>query len=257
MTGDGVRQKMRARAALVGLALGVVALAGCAMAGVSDPWAIGVLTAFDLLLLAACVRPLFGDATDQPGEPEPRLDSLTGLPDRRALTAVVERTLPVADSDQEPAGLLVFGVHELADVTDTLGPAIGDLLLKEVAARLAAAVRDTDTVGRLGDDEFAVLLPQVGSAPACLDTARRLLDLVRGPADLDGYQVRISAAVGAAVYPVHAATTTELFVRAETALRAASRSRDGAALYEVGVEGDLRPRKEIDSREHRPALPSR
>ncbi len=105
-----------------------------------------------------------------------------------------------------------------------------------------------------------MLLPEVGSAPACLETARRLLDAVQGPADLDGFQVRINAAIGGAVYPVHAATPTELFQRAEAAMRYAKQSRSHAALYEAGIEGDLAPRGRataVPAREKRPALPFR
>ncbi|BCY13091.1 hypothetical protein L3i22_081790 [Actinoplanes sp. L3-i22] len=250
-----------ARAVVLGLALGVCALAGLAGLGITDRWAIGGVLAADLLLVAACAYLLFPASDEEPAEVVPPIDGLTGLPNRAAMMARVERTLPVADSDQEPAGLVVLDLDDLTDVNDTLGRRTGDLLLQSVAARLLGAVRDTDLVARIGDDEFAVLLPQVGSARGGLEAARRLLDAVQGPADLDGFQVRINAAVGCAVYPVHAATPTELFQRAEAAMRYAKQSRTHAALYEVGLEGDLAPRKNptaaVPTREKRPALPFR
>jgi diguanylate cyclase (GGDEF)-like protein len=115
-------------------------------------------------------------------------------------------------------------------------------------------------VARIGGDEFAVLLPQVGSAAACLETARRLLEAVQGPVDLDGFQVRINAAAGGAVYPVHAATPAELFQRAETAMRYAKHARTHAALYEPSIEGELAPRggsAQVPARVKRAALPRR
>ncbi|GIF14856.1 GGDEF domain-containing protein [Actinoplanes teichomyceticus] len=251
MTGERWRGQAGARAALIGLALGVLALGWLAALG-AGRWPVGVVVAVDLLLVAVCARHLRA-AGAEPGDdagagPQPPYDSLTGLPGRRTLTAVLERTLPVADADQEPAGLVLLDVTGLADVNDTLGRRVGDLLLAEMAARLTAAVRDTDTVARSGGDEFAVLLPQVGSAPAALETARRLRDAVRGPADLDGFQVQLSVTAGAAVYPVHATTATELLHRAEAALRAAGQSRDGVVAY-----GE-RSRPEVPSRPGRPAL---
>ncbi|WP_189332629.1 GGDEF domain-containing protein [Actinoplanes ianthinogenes] len=236
-----------ARAALIGLVVGVVALAALAACGVTGRWVIGGVLAADLALLAVCARALSGGPAEQ--RQQPSHDGLTGLPNRAMMTATVERALPVAAAEQESAGLLMFDVDDLADVNYSLGQRIGDLLLTEVAARLSAAVRDTDTVARVGDDEFAVLLPTIGSAPACLETARRLLSAVQGPADLDGFQVRISATVGAAVYPAHASTPTELFERAESAMRTAKQSRSATALF--GPEPT--PPKPAD----RPALPFR
>ncbi|GLW34595.1 GGDEF domain-containing protein [Actinoplanes regularis] len=254
MTGAKVRGRALARAVTLGLTLGVVTLAGFAAFGLTDPRAIGGVLAADLVLVATCAYLL--PTSQPPAETPPPHDGLTGLPTRATLMTQVERTLPVADSEQEAAGLVVFDLDRLADVNDTLGQRVGDLLLRSVATRLAAAVRDTDMVARIGDDEFAVLIPQAGSATACLETARRLLDVVQRPADLDGIQVRINAAAGGAVYPVHAATPTELFERAETALRSAKRSRAGAVLYEVGMEGDLAPAA-VTVRDRRPALHSR
>ncbi|GIF06652.1 hypothetical protein Asi03nite_41900 [Actinoplanes siamensis] len=241
-----------ARAVVLALLLGVCTLAGLAVLEVTNPWAIGGVLGADLLLVALCAHLLL--PPERPGEAEPAHDALTGLASRAALLARVERTLPVADADQEPAGLVILGLDDLADVTDTLGRGIGDLLLGSVAARLSAAVRDTDLVARIGDGEFAVLLPQVGSAPACLETARRLLGAVQGPADLDGFQVRVNAAIGGAVYPVHATTPAELFERAGIAMRSAKRSRTHAALYEAGLAQAPVPGARIGDR--RPALPS-
>lgn len=259
MTGGEVRGGALARAVVLGLAFGVCTLAGLAVAGVTDLWVIGGVLAADLALIATCACLLL-PASGDPADAGPPVDGLTGLPNRAAMMAQLERALPIADSEQEPVGLVVLDLDDLADVNDTLGNHTGDLLLQSVASRLLAAVRDTDMVARIGDDEFAVLLPQAGSAQACLETARRLLDAVQGPADLDGFQVRISAAIGGAVFPVHAATPTELFQRAEAAMRYAKQSRTHAALYEVGLEGDLAPRRkaaEVPAREKRPALPFR
>ncbi|WIM94289.1 GGDEF domain-containing protein [Actinoplanes oblitus] len=237
MSGGRVRA---ARAALIGLTVGLFALAA---AGGAGRWVLGGVLAADLVLLAVCGRALFHRPADE--RQLPSHDGLTGLPNRAMMVATVERALPVAAAEQQSAGLLVFDLDDVGDVNYALGQRIGDLLLAEAASRLSAAVRDTDTVARIGDDEFAVLLPRIGSAAACLETARRLLDALRGPADLDGFQVRIDAAVGAAVYPAHAATPAELFQRAEASTRAAKQTRSATAMFGSPAPGD------------RPALPFR
>jgi diguanylate cyclase (GGDEF)-like protein len=242
---------------VLGLTVGMCTLACFAAIGITNLWAICGVLAAGMLLVAGGARMLLPSADAAAGAAPPH-DALTGLPNRAMMMAQVERTLPVADADQEPAGLVILDLNDLADVNDTLGERVGDLLLRSVAARLSAAVRDTDMVARIGGDEFAVLLPRVGSAAACLETARRLVEAVQGPADLDGFRVRINAAAGGAVYPVHAATPTELFQRAETTMRYAKHARTHAALYEPGMEGELAPRgsySEIPARAGQAALP--
>ncbi|AEV86598.1 Cellulose synthesis regulatory protein [Actinoplanes sp. SE50] len=244
MTGAEVRGKAATRAILLALTLGVCALAALAAFRISGRWPIAAVLAADLALLAALARIVLPEPEPAP---EPAHDGVTGLPTRATLMAQVERTLPVADADQEPAGLVILGLDDLADVTETLGPAITDLLLRSVAARLTAALRDTDTLARIGPAEFAVLLPRVGSAAACLEAARRLRAAVQAPADLDGFQIRVDATAGGAVYPVHAATPTDLFARAGAAREAARESTDGAALHATATV----------RRSARPALPAR
>ncbi|MEV6345374.1 GGDEF domain-containing protein [Actinoplanes sp. NPDC051851] len=201
----------------------------------------------DLILLALCARVLLSYQRRVEGEAIEHQhralhDGLTGLANRIMLTAQVEDALRQADLARTPVALLLLDLNKFKEVNDTLGHHTGDLLLQEVAARLSAAVRDGDTVARLGGDEFAVLVPQVASAGAALETAKRLLDAVQGPAELDGHPVMISGSIGAAVYPVHAASPGMLFQRADVAMYTAKRTGSGAALYQVGMEGDLASR---------------
>ncbi|MFC7528502.1 diguanylate cyclase domain-containing protein [Actinoplanes sp. GCM10030250] len=203
--------------------------------------AAAIILCVDLVLLAVCATVLLGyqrRVESEASEHQRRAlhDSLTGLANRTMLGARIEEAMADADQHEEPFGLLILDLNRFKEVNDTLGHHVGDLLLQEVAARLSAAVRDTDTVARLGGDEFAVLLPQSASADACLESARRLLDRVQGPADLAGARVDISASIGAAVYPFHGTNAVELFQRADIAMYTAKRSRSGAAIYHVGIE---------------------
>ena len=200
--------------------------------------AAGVILGLDVLFLALCALVLLTHQRrieSQAVESRHRSlhDGLTGLANRVLLTDRMEQSLRMAQRHEEAAGLLLLDLNKFKEVNDTLGHHAGDLLLKEVAARLSANVRDYDTVARLGGDEFAVLLPRVGSAEHCLDIAARLLDALQGPADLNGVLVDISGSIGAAVYPLHSANPAELLQHADVAMYSAKRNRSGTALYDA------------------------
>jgi diguanylate cyclase (GGDEF)-like protein len=215
----------------------------------------GVIFGLDFLLLTLCALLLLSHqrrTERQAVENQHRAmhDELTGLANRALLTERIEETLRLADRKQEAVGLLLLDLNKFKDINDTLGHHSGDLLLQEVAARLSTAVRTQDLVARLGGDEFAVLLPDVEEPADCLEIARRLLETLQGPADLDGIQVDISGSIGAAAYPSSSSTAAELLQHADIAMYAAKRARSGAALYDaqadhrssqqLGIIGELR-----------------
>jgi diguanylate cyclase (GGDEF)-like protein len=201
----------------------------------------GVIVGFDVLLLVMCALVMIGHQRRierQAKENQYRAghDGLTGLANRSLLNERVERTLKAAEHDGEAVGLLLLDLNKFKEVNDTLGHHAGDLLLTEVACRLSGAVRDCDTVSRLGGDEFAVLLPNVGSTEDCLNLARRILDAVQGPAELDGVSVDISGSIGAAVFPTQSANPAELLQHADIAMYTAKRNRSGTALYDPDAD---------------------
>jgi diguanylate cyclase (GGDEF)-like protein len=203
--------------------------------------AAGVIVGFDVLLLVLCALVMIGHQRRierQALENQYRAghDGLTGLANRSLLAERVETTLRQAEREQDPVGLLLLDLNKFKEVNDTLGHHAGDLLLIEVANRLSGAVRDSDTVARLGGDEFAILLPGIGSTEACLDLARRLLDALQGPAELDGVQVDISGSIGAAVFPLQSANSAELLQHADIAMYTAKRNRSGTALYDADAD---------------------
>jgi diguanylate cyclase (GGDEF)-like protein len=201
----------------------------------------GVIVGFDVLLLVMCALVIIGhqrriERQSKENQYRAGHDGLTGLANRSLLNERVERTLKEAAHDGESVGLLLLDLNKFKEVNDTLGHHAGDLLLTEVASRLSGAVRGFDTVSRLGGDEFAVLLPGVGSTEACLDLARRILDQVQGPADLDGVTVDISGSIGAAVFPIQSANSAELLQHADIAMYTAKRTRSGTALYDPDAD---------------------
>ncbi|WP_430789607.1 putative bifunctional diguanylate cyclase/phosphodiesterase [Actinoplanes sp. G11-F43] len=217
--------------------------------------AAAVVCGIDFLLLVLCATVLLTHQRRIEGQAvESRYralhDELTGLANRALLGDAITRTLWAAGRQDEAVGLLLLDLNKFKEVNDTLGHHAGDLLLQEVAARLTGAVRAGDTVARLGGDEFAVLMPRIQSPEHCSEIARRLLDALEGPADLEGVTVDISGSIGAAVFPLHSSTGTELLQHADIAMYTAKRNRLGIAVYdpeadrhnsrELGLIGELR-----------------
>lgn len=149
-------------------------------------------------------------------------DSLTGLPNRSLLADRLDRLFASARRGPAPLAVLLFDLDGFKAVNDTRGHAAGDALLAAVAKRALDCVRTSDTVGRLGGDEFLVLLPDtdVDGAQA---VAAKLLESMRQPFDLGGEAVRVSASIGGAFLPGTAEGPDGLVREADAALYASKR----------------------------------
>ena len=176
-------------------------------------------------------------------------DPLTGLPNRVLLGRRLEHAMATAaEPDASGAALLFIDLDRFKDVNDALGHHAGDLLLREVAARLRLLVRDSDLVARLGGDEFAVLLLGRDSDRA-QNVAERVVAALERPFSLDGQSVVVSASVGIAFAGGDADGGT-LLRHADVAMYAAKRRGNGVATYaatedvqaahRLAMSGDLR-----------------
>lgn len=148
-------------------------------------------------------------------------DPLTGLPNRVLLLDRIDRVLESARRQGDLAGVLYLDLDGFKPVNDALGHAAGDLLLQQVAERLQACVRAEDTVSRIGGDEFAVVLAKLARSADCEVVAGKILEALAAPFDLEGAVVQVSASVGAAVYPTHGETPSDLVAHADAAMYAA------------------------------------
>ncbi|SFL82316.1 GGDEF domain-containing protein [Rugamonas rubra] len=161
-------------------------------------------------------------------------DSLTGLANRALFADRLEQALAGARRDQQHLALLFIDLDGFKPVNDQFGHGVGDLLLKEVAQRLLRSVRHSDSVARIGGDEFVVLLRHVGSAHAALAMGDKLCAALRPGYQIDGHHIDISASIGIAVYPEHGADQTALSKHADSAMYAAKKAgRDRGALYQA------------------------
>jgi len=131
-------------------------------------------------------------------------------------------------------GVLYLDLDGFKDINNTFGHATGDALLKEVAKRLLASVREEDTVARAGGDEFIIALSQVTDAAHAASVASKAIEAVSRPYEIDGKTVRVTASAGIALYPLHGDDADALMKRADAALYAAKKA--GKNVYRVSDE---------------------
>lgn len=159
-------------------------------------------------------------------------DQLTELPNRTLLLDRLEQALSVSSRSQRKISLLFIDLDGFKPVNDTYGHHTGDRLLKEVATRLQACIRDGDTAARLGGDEFVVMLPESDVELAAM-VAQRILDKLRLPYALGVNNVDgLSGSVGIAAYPEHAGSLDDLLHAADQAMYAAKKAgKDRFAVF--------------------------
>jgi len=158
-------------------------------------------------------------------------DGLTGLPNRTLLRDRLQQAILVGERDKSSVALLIMDLDRFKDVNDTLGHHSGDELLQQVGLRLRAALRASDTVARMGGDEFAIVLPTAADARAAGRVAQALVKELEQPFTLAGQSVSVGASIGIAMYPEHGADAKTLLRHADVAMYVAKRGGGGAAVY--------------------------
>jgi diguanylate cyclase (GGDEF)-like protein/PAS domain S-box-containing protein len=154
-------------------------------------------------------------------------DALTGLPNRLVFEDRLARTLLAAKRYEEAFAVLYVDLDGFKGINDTYGHGAGDEVLRTVARRLEAVVRESDTVARIGGDEFLILAPKVRTWSDASDLAWRVVEAMRVPIAINGSLRTMSASVGASVYPEDAGDAEMMVRRADAALyRAKSTGKD-------------------------------
>jgi diguanylate cyclase (GGDEF)-like protein/PAS domain S-box-containing protein len=155
-------------------------------------------------------------------------DALTGLPNRVLLGERLEQLLARADTDATPVALLFIDLDGFKAVNDKLGHAAGDRLLATMAQRLRRALRASDTLARVGGDEFVAVLPGMQDDALLAALIARMEAAARAPVTLDGDTLCLSASIGVALFPRDGATAAQLIRHADVAMYAAKRTLRGA-----------------------------
>ena len=161
-------------------------------------------------------------------------DPLTGLPNRTLFHDRVEQALSIAKRhDRQDAAVMFLDLDRFKEVNDSFGHDVGDLLLREVALRLRGAVRESDTVARMGGDEFTVLLPELAGADGAAAVADKIIEATREPCVIAGHTLFITASIGIALYPRDGADVDSLMKTADAAMyQVKARGRAGYSTYD-------------------------
>ncbi|GAO35240.1 hypothetical protein SCT_0624 [Sulfuricella sp. T08] len=145
-------------------------------------------------------------------------DTNTDLPNRLLLGKHLQQELERAKGNGWQVALLYLDLDRFKTINDTLGHRIGDKLLKAVAERIGHMVRDIDIIGRLSSDEFTIVLSDVGNRQNAEQVAKKILDAMNQPFEMEGQEVFITPSIGIALYPQDAVSQEDLIRNADAAM---------------------------------------
>jgi len=157
-------------------------------------------------------------------------DALTDLPNRNVFYDRLQQAILTCYRENKSLAMLLMDLNQFKDVNDTFGHHYGDLLLRQIGPRVRKCLRESDTVARMGGDEFAILLPNTPVEGASL-TARKLLKALEAPFLLKDLTVEVGVSIGIALYPDHGEENDVLFQRADTAMYMSKQAGGGYTVY--------------------------
>ncbi len=166
-------------------------------------------------------------------------DHLTQLPNRRLLLDRLEQAMANSDRDKTHGALLFIDLDNFKTLNDTLGHDKGDLLLQQVASRITAAVRESDTVARFGGDEFVVMLTGLAgdieeAAAQAQKIGWKIIDNLNQTYSLDGYEHYCSASIGITLFVGHGSSIDDLLKVADIAMyQAKAAGRNTLCFFET------------------------
>lgn len=165
-------------------------------------------------------------------------DQLTNLPNRTLINRRIRKAVEKARLKNEGLAILFMDLDHFKEVNDTLGHPVGDLLLQAVGQRLKARLREQDTLGRLGGDEFLAILDHSANSEASGTVAQKIINSLVQPFMLEGNQIQIGVSVGIAIYPQDGDSADELIKNADIAMyRAKDSGRNTFRYFSKEDEG--------------------
>lgn len=158
-------------------------------------------------------------------------DTLTELPNRFLFLDRLGQALRRAHREKGGVAVILLDLDRFKEINDTLGHHSGDRLLKQVASRLTGIVRDSDTLARLGGDEYAFLLPGPSSDRDVRSIAKKVQRALESPFEMEGLTLDVQASIGAVLSPEHGNDVDTLMQRVDVAMYAAKQEKSGFELY--------------------------
>jgi diguanylate cyclase (GGDEF)-like protein len=172
-----------------------------------------------------------------------QMDAVTSLANRRAFMERLGAAFAACGRGARPFAVLYFDLDRFKDVNDTLGHAVGDALLRQVAARVTGAIRDNDVAARFGGDEFAILQSDVDDLAAAGNLAGKIGRLIAEPYVVDGNEVHISASIGISRYTPGVAGPEAMMIQADLALyRAKEDGRNCFRFHDSDLDREVQER---------------
>ncbi|WP_019508516.1 bifunctional diguanylate cyclase/phosphodiesterase [Pleurocapsa sp. PCC 7319] len=163
-------------------------------------------------------------------------DSLTNLPNRHFFEQQLIQALNQAHSNNQMLAVMFLDLDRFKIINDTLGHAVGDLLLKKVVERLKHCLRPQDFISRWGGDEFTLLLPEISHRENVTTIASRILEILKPGFDLDGHYLHISSSMGIAIFPDDGKDADTLLKNADAALyRVKDQGRNNYQFYTLTI----------------------
>ncbi len=177
-------------------------------------------------------------------------DGLTGLPNRALFADRLQQAVLIGRREKQPFALVAMDLNRFKEINDTLGHHAGDQVLRLVAERTRACLRESDTVARMGGDEFTILLATADDGDGAVAAARKILKALEEPAEVAGQKVEIGASLGIALFPEHGEEPLVLQREADAAMYLAKQTHAGYKLYNkdlgqgaddrIALQGELR-----------------
>ena len=179
-------------------------------------------------------------------------DSLTGLPNRTLFYRTLMEAIELARDKEWRIVVLFIGLDRFKNVNDSLGAAMGDILLRQFSNRLVQCVRIRDTVGRLGGDEFGLILTMTRDQHDAVLVANEVRDALRLPFELGDQKATLTASIGIAVYPDDAGDPETLVKYANTAMtQAKDAGSDAYRFFTAGMNAQVLARLDLEQALHR------
>ncbi|MFW5731470.1 MAG: diguanylate cyclase domain-containing protein, partial [Desulfonatronovibrionaceae bacterium] len=165
-------------------------------------------------------------------------DQLTHLPNRDMILKKLEKAInsPTSTGETRQVAFLLIDLDMFKDINESLGHHLGDKLLIQVGFRLREIVQDHDHLGRIGGDEFAIILQGPDCRQQAVGLAGKIIKSMLEPFDLEGQSVILDVSIGIAVYPDHGKSMGQILSKADIAMYASKRKKTGYTIYDPRLD---------------------
>ena len=176
-------------------------------------------------------------------------DALTGLPNRVLFLDRLAQALAIAKRNDERLAVMFLDLDHFKDINDSLGHAVGDVLLKAVGERLRRCLRQSDTVARMGGDEFIILVPDMAGAQDVVILAEKILETIAAPYLIDEREHYTTASIGVSLFPSDGGDPETLVKHADISMyRAKERGRNAYTFFTPALDTQIASRAALEAR---------